>query len=319
MAMTQLEKLQYEYNRAKDPAKKAAWKKKLNEYKKTNPSNPSTNSSTGTGAQAPGGSPPLSDKPQTGAESSPKLKAEDEAAATAAADRWYAEGSLGRLGPEGTLNPADPSAATTIAQREAEYQKALETNPYIEQALQRHVAGLEGISAPENQALRESGQRSIKQQAQTAMRALRGFNLKNNVTGGYGGYAIQRDLARNLAGQETDLIAANVAEKGRRLSAFGDYANQAYNTYNTARSSALDRLASDRLAQQNLRINADTYNLNRERDRALFNLQQAEKEKSGNLGVYYGNIGLDISRRAQDFENTLAEKEYNIAKKGLGA
>lgn len=303
---TQLEKLQFEKDRATDPAKKKAWQAKIDEYKKKNPT-PVTDS---TGKV-------LSTEAQTGNESSDAMKATDDVAATAAAEKWYADGSLGRLEDNAVLNPADPSAAATIAQREAAYERALQSDPNIEAALQRHLQGLDGITAPENQALRESGSRAIKQQAKTQMRALRGFNLKNNVTSGYGGYAIQRDLGRNLANQETDLIAANVAEKGRRLSAFGDYAGQAYNTYNTARSGALDRLSQDRLAQQNLRIGADQYNMGRTRDQALFNLQQREKEKTGNLGVYYGNIGLDTARRAQDFEKDLAEKEYELAKKGL--
>ena len=314
MAMTQLEKLQYEYNRATDPAKKAAWKKKVQEEKKK-----SSSSGSGTPAATGASGKPLSTKAQTGNESSEAMKAADDASATAAAEKWYAPGSLGRLEDNATLNPSDPSAAATIAQREAAYERAMQNDPNIELALQRHVQGLEGITAPENQALRESGARAIKQQVKSQMRALRGFNLKNNVTGGYGGYAIQRDLGRNLANQESDLIAANVAEKGRRLSAFGDYAGQAYNTYNTARSGALDRLSADRLAQQNLRIGADQYNMERARSQALFNLMQGEKEKTGNLGVYYGDIGLNVSRRAQDKENELAEKEYELAKKGLKA
>lgn len=245
-----------------------------------------------------------SDTPENYPESSAKQKAIDEASAQAAADKWYSEGSLGRLNPD--YKPLE----TTVAQREAEYAKAQQDDPYIKAALERMQGGLEGISAPENQALREQGQAQIKQQAKSSLRALRGFNLANNAKGGaagYGAYNILRDQNANLARQESDLIASNVAEKGRRLGQFADYANTAYQTQFGARQSALDRLSQDRTGLSDFRTATDT-----------FNLGQGEKEKAGALGVYYGDIGLNLSRRAQDYERTLANKEFEAAKKGLG-
>lgn len=272
------------------------------------------------------------------------------------ANRFYTPGSLGRLTPDAPIGMATPGGATplintmmpggqqSIAQAESAYNQAQMLNPYVEQALQRHLAGLGGISAPENQALREQAQREIRGQAKTATRNMRAFQGEAGVYGQTAANAygrISNETRQALAQQETDLLARNVAEKGNRLASFSGAAQAAYGTQTDAANTALKNLlsargdvanyqlgaektnadigtANNQTALEYAKLNRDTAASNRDYTTNVntYNLQAGERELSGRAGTFYGDQASQIALINQIVQEQLAKRAQDIANKG---
>lgn len=132
-------------------------------------------------------------------------------AATDLANRFFAEGSLGRV------NEERPAA--------------------VQDYINRYQAGLEGYSSPELQAQREQAQRGIDTQYQTGLAQLAKAQARGGVRGAAAG-AAQRNMNRARMGEqqnlEQDIFVRNADEKQRRL---GEYAR----SLEGARADELDR------------------------------------------------------------------------------
>lgn len=281
----------------------------------------------------------------------------DRADAEAQANRFYAPGSLPRYstpdsiaslaapGQVSTVNTDISGLTSTAAQAQKAHDESLVRDQYITDALTRMQAGLEGISAQENQALREAGAREVRANTASALRQLRGYQGARGITGNSAG-SVARGLLQNqqnvLGNMETDLIVNNVQEKARRLGEYGNYANSAYLSYNQARDSAMARLlqsnesvnnaqlararANQEAQQQNItnaynfgQTNADIQakNIAAQRETEAQNIQQQEKELSGRLGIYYGEQSATAARRNQAQQNRLAKRYARLASAGV--
>lgn len=211
-------------------------------------------------------------------------------------DEFFSEGALGRLDATRT---ADDAAA--IARREEQYESSKKEDPRVTEALKRMEAGLGGISAAENQALRESMVREIRGQTQTDMRDLRAFagasgmGNKGIATGQM--MALMQREAMARASAESDLVAKNVQERARRLTEYTQAAQKQQITNATLQQSALDRL------------NADVFRVEQaETGKEQFNIGQQNKETAGRLGSIFGTISSDIASRNSAEANINARK-----------
>ncbi len=284
-------------------------------------------------------------------------KARDSAAAQEEANRFYQPNSLGRLEQQpdvagigqaeriSTVSTDMAGGAQNIADAEKAYADAQVRDQYVQDALDRMQAGLGGFSESEVQSLRAIGQRDINTGTATASRALRGQQAAAGVTGGSAvrdqqrlmreDRALRAQLGTNLAGQQ-------IAEKGRRLGEYGTFARGSAQDMAANRSTFLQSLlgtrenvadytmrAQDlntRIGQSNI-DNAYNYglantgiqerNLARNRETALTNLLQGEKEMAGQIGAYYGSQQADIARRAEIRGRNRSREAMNIAKRGV--
>lgn len=153
----------------------------------------------------------------------------------------FKEGALGRLDVERTADVSD--------------------------VIKRRRAGLEGLSAEENQALRERAGKGIERGTQTALRQLRGIQGARGVRGG-SAVARQTGVLRAgieaKAGVERDLFIANIAQKRQALGAF--------------ESSILGAEATERAG-------------------SIFNLEQRGRETAGRLTAGLGFAGIASAER----------------------
>ena len=194
-------------------------------------------------------------KPKSGEPKAAPSKAED------MAKEYYSPGSLGRMdAPEdvqqitlpGMVTPISTTmegGAQSIAQSEDLYNKRLQKDQHIEEALKRSLSATEGLTAPENQALKAKAYRDIQSNAATTDRAMRQAMGESGMSGWAANNALRQSKSetnRQLAGASTDLAVANLAAKQSALSNYGSLAQGAYSTYAGAQDSALGRLMDAR-------------------------------------------------------------------------
>ena len=293
-------------------------------------------------------------KPKAGEPKAAPSKAED------MAKEYYSPGSLGRMdAPEdvqqitlpGMVTPISTTmegGAQSIAQSEDLYNKRLQKDQHIEEALKRSLSATEGFTAPENQALKAKAYRDIQSNSATTDRAMRQAMGESGMSGWAAANAMKQsknETNRQLAGASTDLAVANLAAKQSALSNYGSLAQGAYSTYAGAQDSALGRLMDARkdVAGYTLdaqkanqaaegtnisnRLTADTTNANIQRgnvdsrqQNSQFNLGQGEKEKAGYLGTLFGQQGVEEAQRNQKFQNWLSKQYLQFARgQGGGA
>lgn len=292
-----------------------------------------------------------------GRETDPRVIKSDEERADIISRETYGEGTLGRQEPVAQVDPLgeigdmrevsteDAGLSRNITDAEGRYAETAQRDAYVEDALKRMQGGLGGITAEENAALLDAGRRDLQSGEATAMRNLRGLAGASGVSG--------RSLGRmagDVAGQrlqaqremQTDLIARNVQEKARRLTDYSAAAGSASRDYNATRNEILNTLLGTRgvaadyrasgeranqqrdarmiefgMSRDDQQFARDQYNINRSEDAERYNIGQREKEKAGEIGIRYGEIGLDMSRRAQDYANRYAKDTIDIAKRGV--
>ncbi len=171
--------------------------------------------------------------------------------------------------------------------RKADYE-ASQNDPTQKALMSKFMSATEGISAPENQALRAQMIRSEQGQTQSAIRGMRALAGSAGMTGGALGSAygnIYRNAAMARALGESDLVAKNIGLKQEALNAAGSYANTSFQN----RLAASDRYATDTLAQ-------------------------TEAERENWMQTFLGGMGLNMSRRGGIRGNKLAKQALNIAK-----
>lgn len=137
----------------------------------------------------------------------------------------------------------------------------------VQDIIARRKAGLEGLSAEENQAIRERGSQSIDRSTQASLRQLRGVQ---GATGQRGGSAVANQARILQAGQgakanvERDLAIQNIGVKSQALGA--------------AESSILGSEAQSR-------------------ENTLFNIRQQNKEAAGRQAAGLSFAGLAAQER----------------------
>lgn len=138
----------------------------------------------------------------------------------------------------------------------------------VSDIIAKRRAGLEGLSAEENQALRERGSQGITRGTQTALRQLRGRQAASGVRGGTATAqqaAILSAGQQAKAGVERDLFLQNINQKRQAL---GDFEKSVAG------------------AEQS------------EEARRLFNIEQQQREKFGRVSAGLGIAQLGVAERA---------------------
>lgn len=147
-------------------------------------------------------------------------------------------------------------------------------------------AGLQGLSAEENQALRERASQSIDRGSQTALRQLRGSQGISGVRGGTAGAQQATVLAAGQQAKgraERDLLIQNVEAKRQALGDFEATVTGAEAT---------------------------------EQERSLFNIGQKGKEQFGRLSSGLGFAQLGVQERAAARGVSVAQSNVAAAGKG---
>ena len=147
-------------------------------------------------------------------------------------------------------------------------------------------AGLGGITAEENQALRDRGVQGIQRGTQTALRQLRGFQGASGVRGG-GAVTQQAGILKSgiqsQANVERDLLLKNIDAKRTALS---DYEASVTGAEAT------------------------------EQERSLFNINQVNRETFGRLSSGLGYAQLGVADRAS--ERGVAIAQQNLSSESGG-
>ena len=288
----------------------------------------------------------------------PELEGE-EAHADVESKRFYTDGALGRLQSPTAISGIDASqypnvrevstqmagGAANVSDASGAYAKSQTRDQYVQDALTRMQAGLGGITAPENQALLEQGQQQLRQDEASTLRRMRGEQGAMGMTGSSA--AAQRNRLYAQTNQQkqqmtSNLIAQNVAEKGRRLTEYGGAAQASATQMASAQDAALARLLGARenvaayqqkgeqlnqLADQsnfenrykvaNTNLELGKYNQAYAQETNKYNIGQGEKELAGRIGSYYGDIGTSEARRTTKAAEKLGREGLRVAKGGV--
>lgn len=193
-------------------------------------------------------------------------------------DRYYAPGSLGRLGEE---RSADETDAINRLREAAD--RAGTRSQDVGDMLARRKAGLEGYSSQENQAAREAMGREITRGGATAAAELRrsqGVARTRGAAAAAQAVNLQRGLQQSRADLEQDLFIRNADEKQRRLAEYE----------NSLRGVEGEEFSRGQLARQDL-INQYNYQGGLDQYRKEYNLGQQANEIAGRIGAETGGIG----------------------------
>lgn len=257
------------------------------------------------------------------------------------ADEFYKNGSLGRVGE--TLTPEEQASldqAKQLSLHAGEQsqetrdlisgQKTILSNaqnlsPEEQEALGVARGNLQGLDAPEMQALREQSHQEINRIAQGQARELAKVQARNQVFG-TSAAAQSRLLGQDTvhAGRdlERDLLVKNIDVKQAASNAFTNLVTNTQNSKDTRTNAASNTLANTELTDEGQRKNAQNAATAQQgtlstslgdRLRALqqFNLNQAAAEKAGQVGSIFGGIGTITDQRGllagEDFTN----KQYS--------
>ena len=224
---------------------------------------------------------------------------------------------------------------------------AKELSPDEQLVLERRRAGLDGLTAPENTALRERAQEDLDRSFQTNLR----FGMAaNNLAGRAGGAnaELYRDLSRDSLqanrGLSRDIMLANIDERNRRLNEFQGLAtglsDRTFGRQSETRNQLGNLLLNRDVASAQSKLSAaDTLNrnlLDRQRftessranryatfgntlfasqqdalNRRLLNLGQLAKEKQGQIGILFGAGQFGAAQDAQNRSFGLSESGLN--------
>lgn len=193
----------------------------------------------------------------------------------------------------------------------------------------RRKAGLEGLTGPELEALREQGFQSIDRNFNTNQRALASAQARSGVRGGAAGAQfrnILRDRIQGTRDLERDIFLANVKERNDRLQALqdlisglektefdqkqranidlGNFLGGLENREFIQKSTALGQLGNARQAQQNF-----------DRSGEIFNLSQLANEIAARTGLITGGIAATTGIKAGNEANALQEAAIEAQKR----
>jgi hypothetical protein len=294
------------------------------------------------------------------ADSTTASEGEVKAASAISAGKKFAtealpDGYAGRItDPHLTSKIADPAKverikfeqdSQSIGQLENAYEQAKAGNPYYADLMGRHMAGLEGFTGAEYQALREQGNRQIDINSQTAMRTMQKAQGKNAVSGDAAAAQAQKlamDTSRLKQQNESDLMASGAKERTTRLVAAGDFANQGFDIQQKAIQAALKNKTDFTSNQQLMSQNADIANQRASssditnqleadktnatigmdnnawlRNMDVINTGKQETEAVNRFNAAMGYAGVTSSYDSQIFQDETTKKAIELAQRGL--
>jgi len=234
------------------------------------------------------------------------------------AEDYFSPGSAGRL--DGDYTTKFEEDTQSIAQLENAYQQAQAGNPYFEELMKKHMAGLEGFSGAEYQAMREQANREVDANTQTAIRTLRKSQGQNAVSGdAAAAQTLKASLSANKLKQqnESDLMAQAAKERTARLANASTFANEGYANNQIYSQMALKNLTDFRAGQQRLGTDVSQNNAMMRYNQDSFNLNQSNLERVNAMNASLGYAGVLNAYRQEDVTNDLTKKMLEEARKGL--
>lgn len=189
--------------------------------------------------------------------------------------------NLERMDTTRDADMADPNSPNYVGKRSDE----------MKQVLGIMQQGLSGLSAPENQALREQAQKSLDTQYQTSLHQQQLSAARSGVRGGAATAQAQNldQMRINAQGDmEQKNLVDNIAIQDKRRS---EYANQ----------------VSGQEDKEFGRVKDATDRLNKDK---LVNIDQSNAETASRVGAVAGMVGYGQSKK-----NTA--REYKLAKQGM--
>lgn len=210
----------------------------------------------------------------------------------------------GLTDPLERLDTATPTAISNlIADAQGAYQATQTRSPEMERFLAMQEAGLSGLTAEENQALRETAMENLNRGFQQAQRQMAVQQAGSGVRGASAAaqaMGLQRQLMGDTRGLERDLLINNIDIQNQRRDAYGELLRgvetDQFNRQKDAFGTFADLVGGNQ---------ARTDELN------LFNLGQGEKERALAQGGLMGFAGLLDARRQTNISNQLARDALN--------
>lgn len=206
----------------------------------------------------------------------------------------------------GTLDPTRTDETQNLINQQAAFaNQAGQRSADMAAAISRAERGLGGLTAVENEALREQGFEGIARNFQQGQRALARLGNRPGAEGQQA--ALLRDIARDTGqarrGLERDILLQNIAIQDQRRNALANLIAGTEQQEFARGQSSLQQL-------QGLTTQAQLA----EEQRQKFNLQQQANLLAGQQGLFFGGMGLFegkknalANQRAQEEAQALAE------------
>lgn len=208
-------------------------------------------------------------------------------------DGFFSFGSLGRVHDQ-----LSPDVANLMARSQSDV-----ISPDQVDAMRRMKGNLGGFSPQEINVFEDRANQQVSQGLQGDLRQL-GSSLRlggTPITGGYQGTAampLLRAAADSRMNAARDITLANIDEKRRALSEFGNFGNA---------------LAQERFARLQ---NGQDFTMAARNDlfnRQAFNLGQLGREKSGQLGLIFNSGAFGAAQQARRDAAKAAEKAASVS------
>lgn len=261
-----------------------------------------------------------------------------------AAQGFFGDGSLGRvtetIAPEMqyVLDQAkaaqqastvqDPYATQGLQGLATTAANSANISPDVQLALDTRRAGLEGYTPAEMQAFREQNLPGLDNQLNAALRVARLGGIDRNITGGMAAAELPGIVRANqdaTRGLERDIFLANIAERMNRLAGFESLARGVDTDIFNRQLQSYGALTAGGQNQQNINTAVRSQGLqdlgsitsgiqNDILNRRIFNLNQLGREKSGQLGLLFGTLGLASENEGARNALDLAKEQLSIAR-----
>lgn len=234
-----------------------------------------------------------------------KLLGPDARGAKVLSDRFFQDGSLGRVEENRTGEVQD------VLDKSKALEELYRTQPRSaeqQDIVARRKAGLEGYTSEELQGQREAANR----ESYDAYKGRLGELTSRQASSGFSGPAqagaqafLERDLARGLARSEQDLFIKNADERQKRLGEYGDVVSGLESEeYNRRRGTLQDYEGYLSKARED------------ELTRRQENLDRIAAENAGKVSTYFGGLGAGQARRANRFQRQYGKAYLDTLKYG---
>lgn len=227
------------------------------------------------------------------------------AGASGLVDKFYAEGSMGRV-DESRSGEVTGILDQLSAIRDTYGIPGKNRSAELSANLNSLKSQSEGYTSPEYQAMREQQRRGTESAYNTQNAAANRSISRNRLTGSQAALMkdkAQRDKAEAQGRNEQDLMIRSADEKYRRTGEYG-------NTLRGVEDTEFNRMRGT------LGDYSDTLNATRDDElkRRLINLDQVNAEKAGQAGTYFGAINLGETRDTNKRNDKLSRDIYGLTK-----
>lgn len=202
------------------------------------------------------------------------------------------------------LDTSTPSAVQSLIDTaQSTFDSAGNRSQEMSDLVSTMQGGLGGLTAQENQAMRERAMQELTRQSQAAQRNLALSQAGSGVRGAAGQagqFFLDRDRMNSQRNLEMDILLENIAVQDKRRDAFGNFlGGLERDEFGRVRDSFgdLTQLVSGNQAR------GDAI--------SQFNIGQGEKERQIQQGGMLGWAGLLDARRQTNFANNLARDSLN--------